>query len=101
MAASAAGVVVGFVLLWLFSKLFAWSVERLGRRRGVTSLIDLAAMPLAFLIVNLLLFKAMMFDSEGEPRRAYEALEEARSLVEKQDLLAREWLGRGPTTSSR
>jgi hypothetical protein len=44
-------------------------------------------------IVNLLLFKAMMFNSEGQPSRAYEALEEARSLIEKEDLLARKWLG--------
>src|SRR5205823_3326894 len=43
--------------------------------------------------INLLLLKAMLFNSEGEPGRAYETLEEARSLVEKEDLLAREWLG--------
>jgi hypothetical protein len=43
--------------------------------------------------VNLLLLKAMLFNSEAEPSRAYEVLEEARSLVEKELPLARKWLG--------
>ncbi len=42
--------------------------------------------------VVLLLYQAMLWHSEGRPKRAYEALQEARSLVEADDLLAREWL---------
>jgi hypothetical protein len=42
--------------------------------------------------VVLLLYQAMLWHSEGQPKRAYEALQEARSLVEADDLLAREWL---------
>ncbi len=43
--------------------------------------------------VKLLLIKAMLFNSEGETLRASEVLEEARSLIETEDRLAREWLG--------
>jgi hypothetical protein len=39
-----------------------------------------------------LIVKAMLFNSEGEPKRAYEALEQARTVVEKQDQLARGFL---------
>jgi hypothetical protein len=42
--------------------------------------------------VNLLVPRALLFNSEGEPRRAYEALEEARSLLKQDDVLARLWL---------
>jgi hypothetical protein len=42
--------------------------------------------------VSLLVIKSTLFSSEGNPRRGYELLEEARSLVEKEDRLAREWL---------
>jgi FG-GAP-like repeat/ASPIC and UnbV len=40
-------------------------------------------------IVDILIYRAMFFDCEGEPKRAYEALEEARSLINKDDALAR------------
>ena len=36
----------------------------------------------------LLITKAMFFNYEGEPKRAYEVLEQARSVVEKDDALA-------------
>jgi ASPIC and UnbV/FG-GAP-like repeat len=42
--------------------------------------------------INFLLYKAMHLHSEGEPKRAYEALAEARSLCMKDDVLARERL---------
>ncbi len=42
--------------------------------------------------VNALAYKAMMFHSEGDPKHAYEALVEARSLLEKNDSLAQESL---------
>ncbi len=43
-------------------------------------------------ILNYLMFRAMLFSSEGEPKRAYETLAEARSLLEKNDTQARQWL---------
>jgi hypothetical protein len=42
--------------------------------------------------VNILILRAMLFNSEGEPKRAYESLEEARSLLKKNDALARQFL---------
>lgn len=42
--------------------------------------------------IALLLTKAMLFDSEGEPNQAYQVLEEARSLAESDEGRAREWL---------
>ena len=42
--------------------------------------------------VNALAYKAMMFHSEGDPKHAYEALEEARRLLAQQDALAQELL---------
>ena len=42
----------------------------------------------AFTAVNLLTLQAMMFDNEGKPGRAYEALTTARSLIEQNDSLA-------------
>jgi hypothetical protein len=42
--------------------------------------------------MQLLISKAMFLNSEGEPKRAYEALEEARSVLKKDDGLARDWL---------
>jgi FG-GAP-like repeat/ASPIC and UnbV len=42
--------------------------------------------------VNFLIMQAMFHDSEGEPKRAYEVLEEARSMLKKDDVLARRWL---------
>jgi tetratricopeptide (TPR) repeat protein len=41
---------------------------------------------------GLLLLRAMYLDSEGEPKRAYESLEEARSLLNKNTALARDAL---------
>jgi hypothetical protein len=40
-------------------------------------------------IVHFLGLRAMYFDSEGEPKRAYECLEEARSILKNDDALAR------------
>ncbi len=42
------------------------------------------------LTVDLLMFRAMLLDSEREPGRAYETLQEARSLVERDDSLSRQ-----------
>jgi hypothetical protein len=42
--------------------------------------------------VSLLVIESTLFSSEGNPRRGYELLEEARSLVQKEDRLARDWL---------
>ncbi|HLJ94691.1 MAG TPA: hypothetical protein VKU02_16005, partial [Gemmataceae bacterium] len=39
-----------------------------------------------------LLFKASMFMYEGDPKRAYQVLQEARSLAESSPGLAKEWL---------
>ena len=41
---------------------------------------------------NCLINKFMLLESEGEPRRAYETLEEARSLCKKYDAMARKTL---------
>jgi FG-GAP-like repeat/ASPIC and UnbV len=41
---------------------------------------------------NLLVLRAMFFDSEGEPKRAYEDLVEARALLDKNEVLARHFL---------
>jgi FG-GAP-like repeat/ASPIC and UnbV len=43
-------------------------------------------------ILNYLMFRAMYLGSEGEPKRAYETLQEARSLLEKNESGARQWL---------
>ena len=43
-------------------------------------------------VVRLLLFRSMYSSSEGEPKRAYECLEEARSLLAKTPALERELL---------
>jgi ASPIC/UnbV protein/VCBS repeat protein len=42
--------------------------------------------------VSLLVIESTLFSSEGNLRRSYELLEEARSLVQKEDRLARDWL---------
>jgi hypothetical protein len=41
---------------------------------------------------RLLLFKAAMFLHDGQPRQAYEVLEQARDLAESHTLVAQEWL---------
>ncbi|HEY7312617.1 MAG TPA: CRTAC1 family protein [Gemmataceae bacterium] len=41
---------------------------------------------------NLLLLKAMFFNYEGEPRRAYEVLKEMRSALQDSAILSREWM---------
>ena len=42
--------------------------------------------------LSLLLVKAMLFNYEGEPERAYEVLEQARSWIREKDRLAETWL---------
>jgi hypothetical protein len=42
--------------------------------------------------VSLLIIKSTLYNSEGNPRGAYELLEQARSLIEKEDRLAQERL---------
>ncbi len=44
------------------------------------------------MVVRLLVERALLLNSEGQPARAYEALQEARSLVEKDEPLAKSWL---------
>jgi hypothetical protein len=43
-------------------------------------------------VVDLLIFRALLFNSEREPGRAYKNLQEARSLIEKDEPLARQFL---------
>jgi ASPIC and UnbV/FG-GAP-like repeat len=43
-------------------------------------------------VCSVLVFKAMLLCSEGEPKRAYEALEEARILCNDDQELAHDWL---------
>ena len=43
-------------------------------------------------IFNSLMLRAMFLDSEGEPKRAYETLEEARSVLMKDEALERYFL---------
>ncbi len=43
-------------------------------------------------ILRFLFMNAMLFNSEGEPKRAYGVLEEARSLLEQHSAVARHWL---------
>jgi hypothetical protein len=43
-------------------------------------------------VAAMLMTKALLFNYEGEPNRSYEVLQEARSLVESVDRLAREFL---------
>ncbi len=43
-------------------------------------------------VAAMLMTKALLFNYEGEPNRSYEVLQEARSLVEGVDRLAREFL---------
>ena len=43
-------------------------------------------------VAAMLMTKSLLFNSEGEPDRSYEVLQEARSLVESEDRLAQEFL---------
>ena len=43
-------------------------------------------------VVSSLIYRAMLLNSEGQPGRAYQALEKARSLAEADDALARKLL---------
>jgi len=43
-------------------------------------------------IVNFLILKAMLLNSEGEPKGAYETLKEARLLLEQHSVAAQRWL---------
>ncbi len=43
-------------------------------------------------IFNFLNMKAMLFNSEGDPKSAYEVLKEARLLLDKHSVVARHWL---------
>ena len=50
------GVGASFVILWLLSRLYPWATGRFGRRAGIRSPHDLAALPLALLLVWLMIF---------------------------------------------
>ena len=72
------------------------SIAESWRQRGLKAIAELEG-PLqaagdAKTTANALVYKAMMFQSEGDPKHAYETLEEARSLVAKNDSLAQEML---------
>jgi hypothetical protein len=42
-------------------------------------------------VLNQLILRAMLQASEGEPKQAYETLAEARSLLKKNDMIAKTW----------
>jgi STE24 endopeptidase len=51
-----AGVAGAFVLLWLLSRMLPWAIRRFGPRAEIRSPHDLAGLPLALLLLQLLLF---------------------------------------------
>ena len=58
-----AGVGASFLILWALSRIYPWAVSKLSARKGIRSPHDLAALPIALLLLTLLIFIQVPIES--------------------------------------
>jgi STE24 endopeptidase len=87
------GIGGAFCILFLFSRILTWSVSRFGSLAGIRGIHDLAGLPLALLILNIMLFVQTPIESAISRYNEHEADRYGLELTRLNEATARAFAG--------